>query len=156
MIWNRLPAQAHCCRSGRAMALLIAVGATVVIGCSGTTIRKDQWVSLPADTPYQSMVKNTDYAMEYQLVRQPADDSGTGKLVLKGKLVPRRGLDSLSIWINFLDVEGKIIGSKTLYSPGAGRGAARTSLEKTFEIPPGTVSVAFTHNAREKGPVILG
>ena len=102
------------------------------------------------------MVKTTDYAMEYQLVRQPADDSGTGKLVLKGKLVPRRGLDSLSIWINFLDAEGTIIGSKTLYSPGAGRGAARTNLEKTFEVPPETVSVAFTHNAREKGPVILG
>jgi hypothetical protein len=135
---------------------MIFVAVALVLGCSGATIRPEQRIALTADTPYESTVKTTDYSMDYQIVYKPAGASGGGTLQFSGKLVPRRGLDSMSIWINFLDAEGKIIGSKTLYSPGAGRGAARTSLEKTFEVPPGTVSMAFTHNAREKGPIIMG
>ena len=155
MMWSRLPIRSPVRRSGRVTILLIAVAAIFVIGCSGATIREDQRIPLPAESPYESVVKTTDYSMEYQLVYQPADASGSGKLVLKGKLVPRRGLDSFSLWINFLDAEGKMIGSKSIYSPGAGRGAARSDLEKTVEVPPGTVSVAFSHNAREKRPIIL-
>ena len=135
---------------------MIFVAVAVILGCGGATIRPEQRIALTADTPYESTVKTTDYSMDYQIVYKPAGSSGGGTLQLTGKLVPRRGLDSMTIWINFLDAEGKTIGSKTLYSPGAGRGAARTSLEKTFEVPPETVSVAFTHNAREKGPIIMG
>ena len=134
---------------------IAAVAAAVVIGCSGTTIREDRRIPLPTGSAYDSVVKTTDYTMEYQLVAQPAGSTGSGTLSFTGRLVPRRGLDSLSIWINFLDAEGKTIGSKPLYAPGAGRGAARTSLEQTLEVPPGTVSVAFTHLAREKRPLLL-
>ena len=142
-------------RGGFVTNLLIIVAATLLFNCSGATIRPEQRIPLTADTPYESTVKTTDYSMDYQIVYKPANSSGGGTLQFAGKLVPRRGLDSMSIWINFLDADGKTIGSKTLYSPGAGRGAARSNLEKTFDVPPGTVSVAFTHNAREKGPILL-
>lgn len=153
---NQLPAQVTVRRFVFSPVLLAAVAAAVVLGCSGVSIREDQRIPLTAGAPFESVVKTTDYTMEYQLVYRQADSSGGGKLAFKGKLVPRRGLDSLSIWINFLDAEGKTIGSKALYSPGAGRGAAKSNLEQTVDIPPGTVSVAFTHNAREKRPLLLG
>jgi len=50
---------------------------------------------------------------------------------------------------------GKPSAKKTLYSAGAGRGAAKSELEQTFEVPAGTVSVAFTHVAHEKRPLVL-
>ncbi len=156
MVWNRLPAQSPACRSGLITILLTVVAATIMFSCSGAAIKPEQRIPLTADAPYESVVKTTDYSMEYQLVFQPAGASGGGTLAFKGKLIPRRGLDSMTIWINFLDAEGKTIGSKAIYSPGAGRGAARSTLEQTFDIPPGTVSVAFTHNAREKGPLLIG
>lgn len=138
-----------------AAALLAAAAVAFVFACSGATIRQDQRIPLPADAPYASVVKNTDYSMQYELIYRPAESSGSGTLGFKGRLVPRRGLDSMTVWINFLDAEGKTIGSRTVYSPGAGRGAARSNLEQTFEVPPGTASVAFTHNAREKRPILL-
>ena len=154
-MWNRLPAQSPACRGGLVKVLLIAVAASLVFACSGVAIKPEQRIPLTADAPYASTVKTTDYAMDYQIVYKPAGASGGGTLQFAGKLVPRRGLDSLSIWVNFLDAEGKTIGSKTLYSPGTGRGAARTDLEQTFEVPPGTVSVAFTHIARERRTIIM-
>ncbi|KPJ78773.1 MAG: hypothetical protein AMJ54_02295 [Deltaproteobacteria bacterium SG8_13] len=154
-MWNRLASQPPACRSGLAAILLIAAAAALVFACSGAAVKPEQRIPLAADAPYASEVKTTDYSMEYELVYKPAGASGGGTLQFNGKLVPRRGLDSMTIWINFLDAEGKTIGSKTLYSPGAGRGAARTSLEQTFEVPPDAVSVAFTHIAREKRPILL-
>ena len=156
MMWRRSASQPCADHRGLTAILLVLVGVALIVGCSGTTIRPEQRIALTADTPYEATAKTTDYSMDYQIVYKPAGSSGDGTLQFSGKLVPRRGLDSMTIWINFLDAEGKTVGSKTLYSPGAGRGAARTSLEKTFEVPPGTVSVAFTHNAREKGPIIMG
>jgi hypothetical protein len=135
--------------------MLMAIVASLVIGCSATPFREEQRIALPADAPYESVVKNTDYSMEYELIYRPAESSGSGTLLFRGRLVPRRGLDSMTIWINFLDAEGKTIASNTVYSPGAGRGAARSNLEQNFEVPPGTNSVAFTHNAREKRPILL-
>ena len=155
MMWCRIASHFCAHHRGPVTALTILVAVALVFGCSGATIRPEQRIALTADTPYESTVKTTDYSMDYQIVYKPAGSSGDGTLQFSGKLVPRRGLDSMTIWINFLDAEGKTIGSKTLYSPGAGRGAARTNLEKTFEVPPGTVSVAFTHNAREKSPIIM-
>jgi hypothetical protein len=156
MMWRRLASQLPAFHHGAVTLLLIFVAVAFVIGCSGATIKPEQRIPLTAGTLYEATVKTTDYSMDYQIVYKPAGSSDGGTLQFTGKLVPRRGLDSMSIWINFLDAEGKTIGSKTLYSPGAGRGAARTNLEKTFEVPPGTVSVAFTHSAREKSPIIMG
>lgn len=143
------------CRRGPVNVVLIIAAGMFVFACSRAAIKPDQQIPLPADTRYESAVKTSDYSIDYQMVYQPADAAGGGKLALKGKLIPRRGLDTLIIWINFLDAEGTIISTKTLYSPGAGRGAARTNLEQTFEVPPGTISVAFTHDARVEGPIIL-
>ena len=155
MMCRRITSHPPACHRSPVTGLMIFIAVAVVIGCGGATIRPEQRIALTADTPYASTVKTTDYSMDYQIVYKPAGSSGEGALQFTGKLVPRRGLDSMNIWINFLDAEGKTIGSKPLYSPGAGRGAARTSLEKSFEVPPGTVSVAFTHIAREKRPIIL-
>lgn len=85
----------------------------------------------------------------------PAGSTGGGTLLFKGRLDPRRGLHSLSVRVNFLDTDGKIIGSKSIYSPGAGRGAAKSELEQTFEVPADEVSVAFSRIAREKHPLLL-
>lgn len=145
-MWRRLTTQPPMVRRGPVAVLLFIAAVMLVSACSGAQIKPDQRIPLTADAPYESVVKTTDYSMDYQIVYTAAGSSGGGTLQFKGKLVPRRGLDSLSIWINFLDTEGKTIAGKTLYSPGA----ARTSLEQTFNLPAGTASVAFTHIAREK------
>ena len=133
-----------------ALSVIIITGLVVLMGCSGIQIEKNQQIPLAADQPVTGTKKTTDYSLEYQIVFQPKGSDSAGTIRFNGKLNPNRGLDSLTIWINFLDVDGKIIGSKPIYAPGAGRGAAKSTLEDTFELPAGTVAVAFTHIGREK------
>ncbi len=139
-----------------AFSVVIVAGLAVLTGCSGIQIEKDQQILLAADQPITGTKKTTDYSLEYQIVFQQKGSDGSGTIQFNGKLNPRRGLDSLTIWINFLDADGKIIGSKPIYAPGAGRGAAKSTLEDTFELPAGTVAVAFTHIGRERVTNILG
>jgi hypothetical protein len=118
--------------------------------CGGVTIREDQRIQLQADQPYQGTQNTVDYRFEYQYVFKQANAGGPGSIEISGKVNPKRRLDSLDIYLNFLDAEGKRIRSKNVFGVGAGTGAGKGSFSKTFETPPGTVSIAFTYTSREK------
>jgi len=125
-------------------------GMLLVLGCGGVTIREDQRIQLQADQPYQGTQNTVDYRLEYQYVFKQASTGGSGSIEISGKVNPKRRLDSLNIYLNFLDAEGKRLGGKNIYGGGAGRGAGKRSFSNIFETPPGTVSIAFTYTSRER------
>jgi len=120
------------------------------ISCGGVTIREDQRIQLQAGQSYQGTQNTVDYRLEYQYVFKQASAGGPGSIEISGKVNPKRRLDSLDIYLNFLDAEGQRLGSKNVFGGGAGRGAGKGSFSNTFETPPGTVSIAFTYTSREK------
>jgi hypothetical protein len=125
-------------------------GLLLVLSCGGVTIREDQRIQLQAGQSYQGTQNSVDYRLEYQYVFKQANPGGPGSIEISGKVNPKRRLDSLDIYLNFLDAEGKRLGSKNVFGVGAGMGAGKGSFSKTFETPPGTVSIAFTYTSREK------
>ena len=138
------------CFSPYVTIILFLSGLLLVLGCGGVTIREDQRIQLQADQSYQGTQNTVDYRLEYQYVFKQANAGGTGSIEISGKVSPKRRLDSLDIYLNFLDAEGKRIGSKNVFGAGAGTGAGKGSFSNTFETPPGTVSIAFTYTSREK------
>lgn len=138
------------CFSPYVTIILFLSGLLLVLGCGGVTIREDQRIQLQAGQSYQGTQNTVDYRLEYQYVFKQANTGGPGSIEISVKVSPKRRLDSLNIYLNFLDVEGKRLGSKNIFGGGAGRGAGKGSFSNTFETPPGTVSIAFTYTSREK------
>ena len=130
--------------------IFLLSGLLLVLGCGGVIIRDDQRIPLQADQPYQGTQNNVDYRLEYQYLFKQANTGAAGSIEVSGKVSPKRRLDSLDIYLNFLDAEGNRLGSKHVFGGGAGMGVGKGSFSKTFETPPGTVSIAFTYTGREK------
>ena len=57
-------------------------------------------------------------------------------------------LDQLSVWVSFLDTEGKILETKNIYNSGFRSDSSmnrrfEANVEKTFAVPEGTYHLAF-------------
>ena len=84
--------------------------------------------------------ESTDVLMKYQYVGQP----GMIKLGIQAKA--KRKYNQLTIWVSFLDTDGKILASKTIYNSGYRQGYWRRYLggaEKTLEMPKEASYLAF-------------
>ena len=96
--------------------------------------------------------------LDYQIIYQQTKPDGTGKINFSGKVAPRRDRASLRINLNFIDADGKIVGSKRIYPPATGLDVAiahnssssAATLQKTYDTPSGTVAMAFTHFAQQR------
>ena len=118
------------------------------IGCGGTQIKKDRWIPLTSGTPVQGTQRSVDGVVTYEYTYQRSDSDGRGQLDISGTVTPAAKLESLDVYINFLDTEGKIIDLKSIYNSGTGRGTPKRTFTYTFDTPPGTQSIAFTISGR--------
>jgi hypothetical protein len=113
----------------------------LLIACQGvqTTVAPQNRIALLQGGPHTGSWESIDVFIEYQYVKQP----GTIKLNLGGHA--KRGYDQLSVWVLFLDAQGKILDSKTVFNSGFRQRLTRdrSSIEKTFEIPEGTTYFSF-------------
>jgi hypothetical protein len=113
----------------------------LLIACQGmqTTVAPENRIALLQGGPHAGSWESNDVFLEYQYAKQP----GTIKLNLGGHA--KRGYDQLSVWVLFLDEQGKILDTKSVFNSGFRQKLTRGkgSIEKTFEIPMGTVQFAF-------------
>jgi hypothetical protein len=138
---------------GRLLLLLIGgflAFISFLYSCSGAIISEERRIALVKDQPYEGVQKTLDYVLEYRYVFEQKNPQLTGNIKLTASLKPRRGLDMLHVYINFLDSEGKIIGTKSIYGTGVGHGAGKASIENQFETPPETVAIAFSWSSQER------
>jgi hypothetical protein len=120
----------------------------LLIACQGvqTTIAPENRIALLQGGPYNGSWESIDVFIEYQYIKQP----GTFKLNLGGHA--KRGYDQLSVWVLFLDAQGKILDTKSVFNSGLLQKSARGrgGIERTIEIPIGTTQFAFQSMLQEK------
>ena len=129
---------------------LVTALLTVLIACSGTQIQQDRRIPLNTGTPVQGSQQSVDGRVEFEYVYTQQDTDGSGRIELRGEVIPAAKLESLDVYVNFLDAKGKRIDVKSIYSSGTGRGTPKRSFSQTFDTPPGTRSIAFSFSGREQ------
>ena len=119
----------------------------LLIACQGlqSVAPKDR-IALLQGGPHAGSWESSDVFLEYQYVRQP----GIIKLGISVKA--KRKFDKFSVWVSFLDTEGKILETKSVFNSGYRRyewmepsmkGRHKGSVEKTLKMPIGTNHFAF-------------
>ncbi len=129
------------------MIVLLLFAQFPFFGCTGITIREDRRIPLVANQPYEGVSKTINYILEYSFTFHHKAGDETGSMEFTGNLKPTRPLNTLSIRLQFLDSEGKIIDTERIYGSGYGGGAGKATIQKHFETPPGAVAIAFAHSA---------
>ena len=113
----------------------------LLVACQGLQrIAPEDRIALRPGGPHAGSWESTDVLMKYQYVRQP----GMIKLGIQAKA--KRKYNQLTIWVSFLDTDGKILASKTVYNSGYRQGFWRRymgGVEKTLEMPTEAKYLAF-------------
>jgi hypothetical protein len=115
----------------------------LLIACQGLqTVAPKHRIALLQGGPHAGSWESNDVYLEYQYVRQP------GIIKLSISIKAKFRFNQLSVWVSFLDSEGKILETKSIYNSGYLRESSRErrykgSVEKTFEMPTETNHLAF-------------
>ena len=99
-------------------------------------------IALLEGGPHAGSWESNDVFLEYQYVRQ------TRTIKFDISIKAKRKFDQLSVWVSFLDTEGKILETKSVYNTGyrlrsSGKRRYKGSVQKTFEMPMETNHLAF-------------
>ena len=124
------------------LAILWAAFQSGCVGPGQMTVAPERRIPLFKDTLQQGSWESSDVALNYQYVEQP----GVIQLSVTGKA--KRGYDQLSVWVLFVDAQGKVLETKSIYNSGyrtreSGTGRHKGTIEKTFEMPLATTHIAF-------------
>lgn len=120
----------------------------VLVGCQGlqTTVAARDRIPLLQGGPHTGSWESNDVSLEYQYVAQ----EGAFKLSIGGEA--QRKYDQLSVWINFLDAQGKILETKSVFNSGFRRelSKGKGAIEETFAIPVGSTQFAFQSMLKDR------
>lgn|GEM_PF-5229895 len=110
---------------------------------------KKKYEPLVSSQSHTGKYVTVDFVLEYQYDYQPQPGQAS-EMVFNASLRRKAKLDSLDIWIAFLDDSGKRLKRYNVFGSGAGRGVANRSFEVKFKVPPGASQFGFTSISREK------
>jgi hypothetical protein len=120
----------------------------VLVSCQGlqTTVAARDRIPLLQGGPHAGSWESNDVSLEYQYVAQ----EGTFKLSIGGEA--KRKYDQLSVWIKFLDEQGKVLETKSVFNSGFRMELSRgkDAIEKTFGIPIGSTQFAFQSMLKDR------
>jgi hypothetical protein len=117
--------------------------AILVIACQGVqVIEPKERISLLDGGPHDGTWESSDIILKYQYVNQP----GLIKLNVQGEAKGK--YDQLTVWVFFLDAQGKILQTRTVFNTGylaqtPSERPRKGSTEITFEVPMETNHLAF-------------
>ena len=116
------------------LSILLVVFQYSCAGPGQMAVAPERRIPLFKDTPNEGSWESSDVALEYQYVKQ----TGVIQLSVTGKA--KRKYDQLNVWVLFVDAEGKVLETESIYNSGFRSGSSRTkphkdTIEKTFEMP---------------------
>jgi hypothetical protein len=138
-------------RASRAAVLVaaIAFGLAAIAGQSAADGVTHHPLGREEGRPYEGTQRTLYYTLDYTYVYKTGDATRPAALDFNARLVPRRGLATLTVRIHFQDGAGRRLATHTLYASGAGQGAGRATISRTIEVSEGAVQFVFSHVARE-------
>ena len=128
---------------------VFAISIFALFGCSVTvkTVPVEERIPLVSDSIQkgEQMLKDFKITYAYRLYQKKSDLSGL--LEIEGNAQWEHTISYLSVWINFLDSEGKILERKSLirisdYDYGVTGG----KFQEQLEAPAGTAGISFEAN----------
>jgi len=144
-------------RMGRRFLRVTVIFAVLIgfVNCVPGTIPVDRRIPLAKGGSQTGTWKTFDYTMNYKYVFNQENVQQPGSIDLSGSVQTDGGaLNSLDIWVNFVDAQGNVLIEKSAYSTGyrSSRGRNGKSFSVKLETPPGTTAMAFTHaSERQSG-----
>ena len=104
-----------------------------------TTVAAQELIPIREGAPHAGSWESSDVLLDYQYVAE----QGTFKLNIGGKA--KQGYDQLSVWIKFVNPQGKVLEKKSVYNSGFRQKLLRAQgrIKKTFEIPTGSTQFTF-------------
>lgn len=122
--------------------------ALLLIACQGVqVIEPEARISLLDSGPHAGTWESSDVILKYQYVNEPGLITMNIDGEAKGKY------DQLTVWVFFLDAEGKVLQSRTVFNTGylaqtPSERPRKGSTEISFEVPMETKKLAFRSNVK--------
>jgi len=124
------------------LAILLAAFQFSCVSAGQMEVASESRIPLVKDAPHEGSWESSDVTLKYQYVEQ----ADVIQLSVTGKA--KRKFDQLTVWVLFLDAQGKILETKSIYNSGFRTGDKATkreksTIEKTFKMPLETTNIAF-------------
>jgi hypothetical protein len=122
--------------------------ALLLIACQGVqVIEAEDRISLFDGGPHTGSWESSDVILKYEYIREPGLISMKVQGEAKGKY------DQLTVWVFFLDTQGQILQTRTVFNTGyiaqtPSERPRKESTEITFEVPMETNHLAFRSNVK--------
>ena len=113
-------------------------------------IKKENRIELVPGASQSGARETFDYSLAYQYEYTSETPQSPGKFRIMGQAARRRGLDSLTIWVNFVDAQGKVMSQAIIYNSGYRSYSGSNRFDVSVKTPPGTQWFAFTSLGRER------
>ena len=135
----------------RGLAFSVVLGLSMALAaCTTANVWTGNARPLVRDQPYQGAHRTMFYQLEFRYTFHAGGNSETDTIDFEGRLIPRRGLLTLTIRLLFLDASGEILAARVIYAPGGRQGAARTTIRRQIKVPEGAVKLGFRDVTRER------
>ena len=124
------------------LAILLAAFQSSCVSSGQMEVAPESRIPLLKDTPQEGSWESSDVTLKYQYVEQ----ADVIQLSVTGKA--KRGFDQLTVWVLFLDAQGKVLETKSIYNSGfrtvdKATKREKGTIEKTFKMPLETTNIAF-------------
>lgn len=120
-------------------------------GWKGHNVREENRIPLKETSGKTSGVwKTGDLSLKYDYLIRGNRIQLNGEAILMDKLTHFTTLDSLSIMVQFLDIEGIVLGHEILYisSSRASINMVRLSFSRSFMLPSKTAFMSFSYSGK--------
>jgi hypothetical protein len=142
-------------KRGRLCGLLLAA-VFITISCqtgalfsvTGKQARADNRFQLEEGGPHLAHWESADLMLDYEYDKSPDQLIMRGHVTLQNKNAKFPSVKQLRVMIHFLDAEGFILGSGTVWNPG--RWVPMTlvnwNFERAWPLPQGATKIAFSYD----------
>lgn len=123
---------------------------------NGQLSRPDNRLALENGGPYPAKWESLDLSLDFEYDKSPDRLTMWGHVALQNRNAKFPSIKQLRVNAHFLDNDGAILGTRTLYNPGywVPMYLVNWQFERIWEIPPETVALAFSYSGTvgENGP----
>ena len=100
------------------LVIPVLAAAILLAGCTGMQIKEDRRIALIPGSDQRGTDQTSTYTMKYLYRYDQSDPDGSGTVQLKANIGIRAKLKGLTISVNWLDDDGKVLESKAFWYSG--------------------------------------